>query len=85
MSRFSKFLPAVALAAVLASPLAANARSYRAPEAPAQQQVLVGQYNATQPQGRAAEINPSNGGSQLIVVSAPQYAALTGFSASEVN
>jgi hypothetical protein len=83
MSHFSKFLPVVALAAVLATPFAASARSDHGPQAPAQQQLLLGQFGTAQSHGRAAEANAPGG--QLVVVSAPQYAALTGVAGPEVN
>ena len=83
MSHFSKFLPVAVLTVALAAPFAANARSVRAPEVPAQQQVLVGQFGTAQSQGRAAEATTPSG--QLIVVSASQYAALTGVAGPEVN
>jgi hypothetical protein len=84
MSHLQKFLPAIALAATLAAPFAANARSVRAPEQPAQAQLLVGQYNTAQAQGRAGE-NFLPTGSQLFIITAPQYAALTVLSHTAVN
>ena len=78
MSTPSKFLTALVLAASLA-PFAASAHGDRAPvQAPAQQQLLVGEFNNgqayTAPQGRAAERQTA--ANQLLVVTEAQYAAI---------
>jgi hypothetical protein len=77
MSNKSKFLPVLALAAVLA-PFAASARSNPAPaQNPAHQQYLAGDFGdqrvAANVHGRAAQDHPSTG---LSVLSSAQYAAV---------
>jgi hypothetical protein len=78
MSTRSKFLPALVLAVSLA-PFAASAHGDRGPvQAPAQQQLLVGDYSDGQlsaaPRGRAAERQTAS--NQLFLVTAAQYAAI---------
>jgi len=83
MSARSKFLPALVLPALVLgaalAPSAASARSDRAPvQAPAQQQLLVGNFAAGQfaaaPQGRAADRETA--ANQLLIVTEAQYAAI---------
>jgi len=78
MSTRSKFLPALVLAASLA-PFAASARSDHGPvQAPAQQQLVVGNSGDAQPstagRGRAAERQIAS--NQLLLVTEAQYAAI---------
>jgi len=79
MSNKSKFLPVLALAAVLA-PFAASARSNQAPvQDPAHQQYLMGDFGnqqvAANVHGRAAEVNPPAG--LFVVDTSPQFAAVS--------